>query len=138
MTHKFLQTLILGGLAVASLNTARADLIFNLTPPMLSAPPSGTVEFTGTLTNTGIADVFLNGDVSVLPYLTLMLDDSPFFANSPLSLAAGGGLYSGPFFDVIVDPGAVPGTYTGSFTIQGGADSSTFNNLASQNFQIGR
>jgi hypothetical protein len=136
MALRCLPRLILGVLAVTAVDTARADVIFDLTPPMLSTAAGTTIEFTGTLTNTGSSEVFLNGDFSVLLFSSLKLDDLPFFANSPLSLAAGGGLYSGPFFDVIVDPVAVPGTYTGSFTIQGGADSSTFNNLASQNFQV--
>jgi hypothetical protein len=136
MMLKCLPRLILVVLAVAALDTARADVIFNLTPPMLSTAAGTTIEFTGTLTNTGSAEVFLNGDLSMLLYSNLTLNDSPFFANSPLSLAAGGGSYFGPFFDIIVDPVAVPGVYTGSFMIQGGADSSTFSNVASQNFQV--
>ncbi len=123
-------------LTLVVLGDCRADVMFNLTPAMLNAAPGGTVEFTGTLTNAGAVDVFLNGDLSVFPYLTLTLDDSPFFANAPLSLSADGGEYSGPLFDVTISPVALPGPYSGSFIIQGGSDSNTFDTLASQDFQV--
>ena len=125
------------GVTLLVLRSARGDVIFNLTPSALTTSPGGTVEFTGTLTNTGSTDVFLNGDSAggLPPILTL--DDSPFFGNAPLFLTGTGGFYSGPFFDVMVVPAALPGIYSGgSFTIQGGADSNTFDGLASQNFQV--
>ena len=136
MIRYLLQALILAGLTVTTAGTSRADLIFDLTPATLSASPGGTVEFTGSLSNTGVADVFLNGDLAVFLNPSLVLDDSPFFANAPLSLAAGGGSYSGPFFDVIVSFAASPGPYSGSFTIEGGVDPSTFENLATETFQV--
>ena len=110
-------------------------IVLNFTPSTLSASPGGMVEFTGTLTNTGATTVYLNGDVSILPYTHLTLDDSPFFNFAPLFLA-GGGVYTGPFFDVMVDALASPGTYTGSFTVQGGADANAFDNLATQSFNV--
>ena len=82
--NTILQGLILSGLAVLCQHTVLADLLFNLSPATLSTTPGGTVEFTGSLINTGAADVFLNGDLSVFLYSTLTLDDSPFFASSPL------------------------------------------------------
>jgi hypothetical protein len=69
---------------------AHADALgFQLTPATLSTSPGGAVEFMGTLTNRETSDVFLNGDVSILPYPDLMVDDSPFFTFSPLFLAGG-------------------------------------------------
>ena len=102
----------------------------------MSAPDgiSTTLEFSGTLSNPTSADVFLNGDLSFLDQ-SLTLDDSPFFNFAPLSLAAGGE-YSGPFFDVVVSPATPSGTYAGTFTIQGGADGNTFDNLATANFTV--
>jgi hypothetical protein len=116
---------------------ADADVLnFDLTPSSLSAPAgkSTTLEFTGTLSNPGTAVHFLNGDVSFLdPSLTL--DDSPFFTFAPLSLS-GGGVYSGPFFDVVVSPATPFGSYPGTFTIQGGANNNAFDNLATANFTV--
>jgi hypothetical protein len=131
-----LRNLVVIGVVLVALRTTQAAVIFNLTPSVLNTSPGGTVEFTGTLTNTGSTEVFLNGDSASLlsPFLTL--DDTPFFANAPLSLAAGGGSYSGPFFDVIVDPTALPNIYSSSFTIQGGADSNAFDNLATRSFEV--
>ena len=124
------------GFLLLMLRTAWGGVIFNLTPSALTTSPGGTVEFTGNLTNTGSTVVFLNGDAAGALPLILTLNDSPFFADAPLFLAANGGSYSGPFFDVTVDPAALPSIYGGSFTIQGGADSSTFDNLATQDFQV--
>jgi len=114
---------------------AYADVILNLAPSTLNVRPGGTIEFIGTLTNTGTTDVYLNGDLSSLPYMELSLDDTPFFADSPLFLSAGGS-YNGPFFDITADASAIPGSYTGSYTVQGGADSNAFVNLASQDFTV--
>src|ERR1017187_7353546 len=115
---------------------AHADLLaFNLTPATLTSAPGGTVEFTGTLNNPGTTDVFLNGDVNSLPYTKLTVDDSPFFIFSQLFLMPGQ-TYTGPFFDVTVDAAAVPGSYSGSFTIQGGADANAFDSVASENFTV--
>lgn len=122
-------------IVACSVPWAHAGVIFNLTPTTLSTVPGGTIEFIGTLTNSGAADVFLNGDVSILPNTLLTLDDSPFFINSPLFLMPSQS-YVGPFFDVAADAGALSGIYSGSFTIQGGADSNTFDNLASQSFTV--
>lgn len=127
---------ILPALILAVLPASADVLDFALTPAVLSAPAGQgtTLEFTGTLSNPTIGDVFLNGDFSVLdPILTL--DDSPFFTFSPLFLPAGG-TYTGPFFDVLVDPSVLPGNYSGSFTIQGGADAMAFDDLATQDFTV--
>ncbi|MGA3068987.1 MAG: PEP-CTERM sorting domain-containing protein [Terracidiphilus sp.] len=122
-------------IAAASAGAARADAILDLTPSTLDTVAGGTVEFAGTLTNTGDADLYLNGDVVILPYPDLTVDDSPFFNNSPLFLSPGDA-YTGPFIDVSVD-GATPlGSYSGSYTIQGGSDSETFDNIAAEDFTV--
>ena len=123
-------------LSLAILPASADELSFDLTSSSLSATAgtSTTLDFTGTLSNSTSAVVFLNGDVNFLDQ-SLALDDSPFFASAPLSLAAGGS-YSGPFFDVTVNPATPPGSYTGTFTIQGGADNNAFDNLATTNFTV--
>jgi hypothetical protein len=114
---------------------AHADVVLNFTPTMRDMVPGGTVEFVGTLTNTGTTDVYLNGDVIVLPYPNLTVDDSPFFTNSPLFLP-GGGAYTGPFIDVMADLSILPGEYSGSYRVQGGADANMFDDLATQAFTV--
>ncbi len=127
---------ILPALILAVLPASADVLNFALTPAVLGAPAgqATTLEFTGTLSNPTTGDVFLNGDLSVLEP-TLTLDDSPFFTFSPLFLP-GGGAYTGPFFDVLVGPSILPGSYSGSFIIQGGADAMAFENLATQDFTV--
>jgi hypothetical protein len=99
-----------------------------------SAGTSTTLEFTGTLSNPTSAVVFLNGDGSFLDQ-SLTLDDSPFLTFAPLSLAAGA-TYAGAFFDVVVYPSTPPGSYAGTFTIQGGANDGAFDNLATADFTV--
>src|ERR1700692_3140296 len=122
-------------IAAWSVQLARANVTLDLTPSTLSTFPGGSIEFIGTLTNTGTTNVFLNGDVSILPYTSLTLDDSPFFINSP-SFLLPGETYVGPFFDVLANTTALSGSCSGSFTTQGGADSNTFDNLAAQKFTV--
>ena len=74
------------GVMLIALQQARADIIFNLTPPVLTTSPGGTAEFTGTLENTGTSDVFWNGDSVVLLSSFLTLYDTPFFTDAPLFL----------------------------------------------------
>ena len=114
----------------------RADVTLTLTPNTAPAATCSAVTFNGTITNNGSSPVFLNGDSAAVPHPQLTLDDSRYLTNTPASLAANGGSYSGPMFSVTMLPGSAPGTYTGSFAIQGGADSNTFTNLAMQSFTI--
>jgi hypothetical protein len=122
-------------IAAASAGAARADAILDLTPSTLDSAAGGTVELVGTLTNTGDANLYLNGDVSILPYPDLTVDDSPFFNTSPLFLSPGDA-YTGPFIDVTVDGATPSGSYGGSYTIQGGLDSETFDDIAAADFTV--
>ena len=122
-------------IAAASAGAARADAILDLTPSTLDTAAGGIVEFVGTLTNTGDTDLYLNGDGITYPLADLTVDDSPFFNNSPLFLSPGGA-YTGPFIDVTVDPATPSGSYSGSYTIQGGSDSETFDNIAVEDFTV--
>jgi|SRR5579871_94635 len=103
--------------------------------PIQTTAPGTFVTFTGTITDIGSDDVFLNGFSVSLPYFELNYDLTPFFNQSPPSLSAGDS-YVGDLFTVSVSSAALPGDYFGSFSIQGGADSSTFDDLADQSFQV--
>jgi hypothetical protein len=121
---------------VAHTAPARAGIIdFTLATPAAVGIPGSVLPFTGTLFNPGATVVFLNGTLSDIPPLGLTVDDQPFFANTPLSLAPGES-FTGELFDVIIGAGVSPGTYNGSFTIAGGADSNAFDDLGTAPFSV--
>lgn len=123
----------------AAAPAAHAQLNFTLDTPAQFGAPGSTLQFFGTLSNPSTTDtVFLNGDTATVP-TGLALDDSPFINNAPLSLGplgSGTDIYTGDFFDVSIDPAAQPGTYTGTFEIQGGADSNAQDTVAAQDFTV--
>lgn len=114
-------------------------ITFQFTPAVQSGHAGDTVYFTGTLTNTSDAEVFLNGDsYSGLPS-SWTFDDNPFFNNAPLSLAAAGDTgdsYTGSLFDIVIASDASPGTSTGTFAITGGADENGSDTVASADFSV--
>jgi hypothetical protein len=116
--------------------TAQAELLFELTSPALAGVPGDTLHFQATVTNTGVEDIFLNGDTMDLigDWSELTVDDR-FFTNVPVSLA-GGVSWTDYLFDVTIGSTAQAGDYFGSFDLQGGVDESAGDTLASQNFQV--
>jgi hypothetical protein len=75
--------------------------------------------------------VYLNGDNSATSSSFLAVNDSPFFANAPFSLAPGQS--SGPLelFEVDLAPDTSLGAYTlNTFSILGGADGGTLSDFA--------
>jgi hypothetical protein len=99
------------------------------------------VDFEATVFNpSATATIYLNDGSGTTSSPFLVVDDSPFFTNAPLSLAPGQS--SGPFelFAVDLASTAAIGSYTGNvFSIQGGADGGSFtafNDLADANFSV--
>jgi hypothetical protein len=78
--------------------------------------------------------VFLNGD-SFNVSSPLILDDSGFFNDFPLSLDPGEN-FSGTLFSMALPSNLAAGLYTGSFEILGGADSDALDTLGSVDFQV--
>ena len=81
---------------------------------------------------------YLNGD-DVSVDAPLVADDSPFFANTPLSLSFGSGLASTgmvALLNIVIPIDAAEGFYTGSMTFFGGFDASDFTELGVQDFQV--
>ena len=115
-------------------------LNFTLDSATQFGAPGSVLHFFGTLSNPSTTDtVFLNSDTPTLNGLGLPLDDSPFSSNAPLSLGplgSGSYTYTGDFFDVAVGSAAQPGTYSGTFEIQGGADSSAQDTVATSDFSV--
>jgi len=93
-----------------------ASLDFTFTSSLLYTEPGIPVTFSGTLTNTGATNVYINGDTvtSALPF-----DDTPFLLGAPVFLAPAG-LFTGPLFTIFVPPGTPLGLYTGTFSVLGG------------------
>jgi len=116
---------------------ARAQLVLTLDQSQFTALPGDTVTFTGNLTNNNPFETFLNG--AEFPQIDpgLAGDESPFFVNTPLSLAPGASLPNPvTLFTVTLDPGLLPGSYSGAFRVVGGPDDQTFDPLAEVPFRV--
>lgn len=97
-------------------------LTLQLTPTNHPVAVGSTVTFSGLLTNTSTtAKLFLNDLQATLTAGTTTLKSNTFFANVPGILLPGES-YSGPLFAVKLEASAAAANYTGSVTLQGGAD----------------
>jgi hypothetical protein len=119
-------------------SAAHADSVdITLTPSTLTGYAGGILTFYATLTNVSSGTIYLNGDSFTTSSLFLTLKDNPFLTNAPLSLAAGQS--SGPFaiFQIFIAPGTASATYAfNTFTILGGANSSSFSQIGSAQFTV--
>ncbi|HTC35246.1 MAG TPA: PEP-CTERM sorting domain-containing protein [Bryobacteraceae bacterium] len=133
-------------LALALLPSAAAladTITITLDSPTLSGSAGDTLQFFGTLTNTTSDTVFLNDDNFNLASIPLgSIDDSPFFANAPLSLDAAGSLDGGftsgdiELFDVTIPDPFPPGNYDGTFQVLGGADGGSQDIVGTADFTV--
>jgi hypothetical protein len=131
MKHLFLCAVLL----LLYSTSAKAQFLLSYDQIDMSAAPGQTVTFSGTLTNQGSSEVFLNGDSYTFSYNDLTLDDTPFFTYAPLSLQAGQS-WHGSLFNIGVSPTASSGDYMGDFAIIGGADGSAQDELNRQSFIV--
>ena len=125
----------IGALMLAAPLGARAQLTFTFTPATQVGSPGTPLTFSGTFTNSGSSELFLNGYNTSPLSSNLTLDDTKFFNNVPLSLL-GGQSFSGELFDINVSPTVMPGDYVTAFTVIGGLDGSVQNDLATQSFTV--
>lgn len=116
------------------MNLLLAAVLFTLTPDAQFGARSNTVIFTGTLTNTGPGDVFLN-DIQFTVPSELTGQPNAFFANVP-GILSSGQTYSDVVFAVAINSSAPPGNYAGAVALTGGADILAADTLASQAFQV--
>jgi hypothetical protein len=127
--------------ALLAASTARAGTItMTLDSPVLYGNPGAVLAYAGTLTNTTGATVWLNADNCNLPtgIGPSAFDDTPFFTNAPLFLAANGTSGDIGLFDITIPAGLANGTYPGgTFMVLGGADDSSQDILASVAFTVG-
>jgi hypothetical protein len=141
MMKKTVRTLSMFALFVlaATLLSPRtfADTInLNLNAPAQPGTAGSTVSFVATVSAPGTngGTVFLNGD-SFNVSSPLILDDSGFFNNFPLSLDPGES-FSETLFSIALPSNLAAGLYTGSFAILGGADGGALDTLGSVDFQV--
>jgi hypothetical protein len=122
---------LLAVLITAGISYAPAALLLNL-DSSLQYTTGANIVFSGTLTNTGSGDLYLNGASTTF---VLPVDDSPFFSTAPLVLLPGA-MVSGPLFIVMVPGGTPLGLHTGTFNILGGAAATDSSVLATQTFAV--
>lgn len=116
---------------------AHAQLTVSLTPSSTNPlQPGQTLSYSGTVTNTSGAEVFLNGDEILLhPTDAFVIDDTPFLTMAPLSLQPGDA-YTGALFNLTAPSDPVSHSYSGTFTIFGGPDSFTTDPVGVEAFRF--
>ncbi|WP_260703146.1 PEP-CTERM sorting domain-containing protein [Edaphobacter flagellatus] len=117
---------------------ASADTInLTLSNPVQSGVAGSTLTFDATAVaiSDKLGAVYLNGDNVNHLDVPLTLDDTDFLINFPLSMS-GGDSFTGSLFTVTLPTVIAPGVYTGTFSILGGLDPSSFDTLATVNFTI--
>jgi hypothetical protein len=113
---------------------ARATTLFiSISPDTVTGSPGDTLQFFGTLTNTTAATVFVSGDTFVFSSGTV--DDSPFLLG-PVSLGPNEISSSFEMFDVTIPVDLAPGTYDGTFNVEGGPDSNADDLLGAATFHV--
>jgi hypothetical protein len=137
---KLKMTLAVAALLIIGLSSVAAyadTLNFTLTNPVQNMGTSGgllTFAATVSAPSTNGAAVFLNGDSFNSPS-PITLDDSDFLLGFPLSLAPGAS-FTGDLF-VLTVPANIPlGIYVGDFTLQGGANGGSSDNLGTVAFTV--
>ena len=117
---------------------AYSALVLTLSPSAQTGQPGEAIIFGGTLQNTGLADLFLN-DLALTftpPAGTYLIEDHNFFFANVPGVLLPGETYNGPIFSLLIVAGTPLGTYTGSATVQGGADPDALDALAIGPFSV--
>ncbi len=131
--------------AGASQQPARAQFTFTLLTPAVTASRGDTVTFRGALTNNTGAPLYLNNDLGLVDP-PLVLDDAPFqnqfLVPTPQPTLPSDGLsttYDLFTVSLPADPtlyDGLPSTFSGSFTLYGGATNADQNILGRQDFTV--
>jgi hypothetical protein len=123
---------------VIMVGAAQAQLSFELASADQIGTATNEMTFSGSLTNTGSTNLYLNDIQCVLfpPGLTVLnADTNAFFANVP-GILLPGETYTDVVFGMTLGAVAPPGVYDGTVTIFGGTNIFAASNLASAPFQI--
>jgi hypothetical protein len=136
MKVKIFLFLLIAGLLVVP--EARASSIsITLDVPSQSGVPGTTLQFFGTIVNSGTSTVFLNSNSLNLAGASFFLTDF-FFTNVPLFLDPGASSGKIELFDVtLLKPFSDPfGLYGGSYTLLGGVDADAQDILGQVDFEV--
>jgi hypothetical protein len=137
---KSLRNLLLPSLTIVGFllagTAAKADsLTITLAQPYQTGGSYDTLDFYATITNNSSQTAYLNGDDFTIAS-PLVLDDSPFDSNFPLTLGAGDSA-TGLLFTVTIPNLATLGLNEGNFEITGGHYNSNEEYvLGSANFDV--
>jgi hypothetical protein len=136
--HAFAVLIVLAAFLLPA--AAKADPIVITLDPTHTVAAGGTAIFQGTLVNGGPPGRFVNSVVFSFSggFANFTFNPSAFFAAVPPFVAQGFGTGALPvnFFNVAVSALATPGTYTGSFTVLGGANITDNSVLAGRDFTL--
>lgn len=125
-------------MTMLALGTAQGGVIgLTFDQPDQTGIAGDTLHFFGLIANTGPGQVFLNGNSLNLTMSSATLNDL-FLANVPLFLDGDTDSGTIELFEVsLSDPRLdVPGVYSGTYTLLGGADDSASEILGTWNFSI--
>ncbi|HWN95451.1 MAG TPA: HYR domain-containing protein, partial [Methylomirabilota bacterium] len=131
MKLRFLSFILLAGVVTNSV----AQLTLTLNTNTLAGEPGQVLSFNGTLRNESGSEIFLNGISISLGGIDLTPDESPFFLNFPISLAASQQA-SGVLFTVAIANTAPEQTVSGDLTVSGGTNAATLDLLTNATFQV--
>jgi hypothetical protein len=135
LRNSMLLSLAVSGLLLAG-TPAKADPVsLTITQAFQTGTDGEVLTFDATVTDINPTEtVYLNSDNATLSG-PLVLDDSPFVTNFPLSLDPGDS-FTGELFTVFIPNGTPDGLYTGAFNILGGSPSDFTDVVASANFDV--
>ncbi|OYW75883.1 MAG: hypothetical protein B7Z37_11200 [Verrucomicrobia bacterium 12-59-8] len=120
-------------------HTAFAGLTLSLNPVAQPVSAGAEALFSGTLTNTSATDrLFLNDVMATFtadPQGDTALSSNAFFGNVP-GILLPGETYDGPLFRISLSGISPAANYSGTITLQGGADITAGTDLASTSFTL--
>lgn len=119
-------------------SASQAQITISLTPSTtMPIVPGSSISWSGTLTNTGASDLFINGDqILVNPSDPFTIDDTPLLTPVQLFPLTAGSSYTGLLFTLTAPSFILNKNYTGSLTLLGGTDTFTTNPIGTQNFSF--
>jgi hypothetical protein len=141
--QRTLSTIALAALTCLAAEAEAQTFDLTLLDPDASVTQGTTsIAFDAIISNPSLtATLYLNGDSFSTSSTLLTVNDSPFDANAPISLAPGQSSGEIELFDVDLSKTIPVGTYSGSnvFSILGGADGGSgtaFSDLADAKFSV--
>jgi hypothetical protein len=123
---------------IAVVSNAGATTLLTLDTPDQVGHPGDTLQFFGSLTNTGPDTVFLNSSDLNFTNAASFTTDDLFAVNVPVSIDPGQTVNGIEFFDITLsNPFTDPfDVYSGTYTLLGGSDPNAMDVLTAANFSV--